>query len=343
MNKEKFSINRICIFVSILLALLFAAAAIWLYLLTENSITVCIIALLAVFVFICVLSFIAIVRKKLTYFSDMLCRELDGMMQGNIENLQFAEEESLVYKINHRLSRLYYIMLKNRQSIDRERKDLQELISDISHQVKTPLANLKIIETTLSTQKMTEEKQKEFLYAMNGQLDKLDFLMQALVKTSRLETGIIILEKKKQPIYDTLADALGGIILNAEKKNIEVLVHCPESIEISHDRKWTSEALFNILDNAVKYTPESGEIRVKAEKWEMYLKIDISDNGKGIPEKHHAKIFKRFYRESDVHDIDGIGIGLYLTREIITMQGGYVKVASSLGNGATFSVYLPVG
>ena len=161
------------------------------------------------------------------------------------------------------------------------------------------------------------------------------------IKTSRLETGIISLEKKKQPIYDTLASALGGILLNAEKKNIEVFVHCPESIEVAHDKKWTGEALFNILDNAVKYTPEGGEIRVKAEKWEMYLKIDISDNGKGIPEKHHAEIFKRFYRESEVHDIDGIGIGLYLTREIITMQGGYVKVTSGSQMGSTFSVFLP--
>ena len=151
-----------------------------------------------------------------------------------------------------------------------------------------------MIETTLIEQDMTEQKQREFLAAMGGQLDKLDFLMQALIKTSRLEAGIISLEKKKQPIYDTLAAALGGILLNAEKKNIDVLVHCPESTTVSHDRKWTSEALFNILDNAIKYTPEGGKIRVKVEKWELYLKIDISDNGKGIPEKHHAEIFKRF-------------------------------------------------
>lgn len=341
MKNEKFSINRLCIFISILLVLLFMAAALSLYLLMGSFVAVYVVTILAVLVFACIFSFIAIVRKKLTTFSDMLCKQLDEMTQGNVKNLYFAEEENLFYKINHRLSRLYRIMCENRQSITREREDLQGLISDVSHQVKTPIANLKMIETTLIEQDMTEQKQKEFLSAMGGQLDKLDFLMQALIKTSRLETGIISLEKKKQPIYDTLAVALGGILLNAEKKSIEVLVHCPESIEIIHDRKWTSEALFNILDNAVKYTPEGGKIRVKAEKWELYLKVDISDNGKGIPEKHHAEIFKRFYRESDVHDIDGIGIGLYLTREIITMQGGYIKVVSSLGEGTTFSIFLP--
>ena len=108
-----------------------------------------------------------------------------------------------------------------------------------------------------------------------------------------------------------------------------------------HDRKWTSEALFNILDNAVKYTPSGGSISVSVESWEMYLKIDISDTGKGIAENRQGTIFLRFYREEEVHDIEGIGIGLYLAREIITMQGGYIKVVSEIRKGSTFSVFLP--
>lgn len=103
-----------------------------------------------------------------------------------------------------------------------------------------------------------------------------------------------------------------GILLNAERKNISVQVECLEQLFVSHDRKWTGEALFNILDNAVKYTQAGGLIRVNVTSWEMYVKIDISDTGRGISESHYGAIFKRFYRESDVHDIDGIGIGLYL-------------------------------
>ena len=95
--------------------------------------------------------------------------------------------------------------------------------------------------------------------------------MQAMIKTSRLETGVISLEKKQQPIYDTLAMALGGIFLNAERKHIQVEVNCPETLVVSHDRKWTAEALFNILDNAVKYTPEYGSIRVCVESWEVFI------------------------------------------------------------------------
>ncbi len=294
-----------------------------------------------VFVLLCVIVFLVMVRRKLTLFSDSFCRTIDDMLSGNIEPLQIAEEESLFYKINHRLVRLYEVMRENRNSVAKERADLQQLISDISHQVKTPIANLKMINSTLMEQEVPPYKQKEFLLACESQLDKLDFLMQAMIKTSRLETGVISLEKKKQPVYDTLAAALGGILLNAEKKNIHVSVDCPEHLTVPHDRKWTGEALFNILDNAVKYTPDGGSIRVTVTSWEFYLKIDIADTGKGISEELHGTIFKRFYREDEVHDIEGIGIGLYLARKIVTMQGGYIKVASEIGKGSTFSIFLP--
>ena len=116
---------------------------------------------------------------------------------------------------------------------------------------------------------------------------------------------------------------------------------CLENLVVSHDRKWTGEALFNILDNAVKYTPEGGQICVLVESLEMYVKIDIADTGIGISEQDQGAIFKRFYREDIVHDADGIGIGLYLAREIVTLQGGYIRVTSEVGRGSTFSVFLP--
>lgn len=127
----------------------------------------------------------------------------------------------------------------------------------------------------------------------------------------------------------------------AEKKNIHISVQCKETLQIVHDEKWTTEALFNILDNAVKYTPENGSIRISVSTSEFYTKIDISDTGKGISEKNHAAIFKRFYREPEVHNQEGIGIGLYLAREIITMQNGYIEVTSELYKGAVFSVFIP--
>jgi len=120
-----------------------------------------------------------------------------------------------------------------------------------------------------------------------------------------------------------------------------VTIDCPEQLHVFHDRKWTAEALYNLLDNAVKYTEKGGAVTVSVKQWEMYVKIDVSDTGKGIAESRQASVFRRFYREEEVHDKPGVGIGLYLTREIIMRQGGYVKVVSEIGRGSTFSVFMP--
>lgn len=341
MSADKFSINRACAVGTAFLSVLSAAAVVAVVLLTKNPAVVWLVLLFVALVIVCVASFVAFLRRKLVLFSDNLCRTIDDMLNGSAAPPQSYEEENLFYKINHRLTRLYEVLRENQESMAKERASLQELVSDISHQVKTPIANLQMVNATLLEQPVPEEKRQEFLMASSGQLEKLDFLMQAMIKTSRLETGVISLDKKMQPLYDTLAAALGGILLNAERKNIHVSVACPADIVLAHDRKWTSEALFNILDNAVKYTPVGGDIQVSVQSWEFYVKVDITDSGKGIAENRQGRIFKRFYREEEVHDIEGIGIGLYLAREIVTMQGGYIKVVSTVGCGSTFSVFLP--
>lgn len=308
---------------------------------TYNIFLICCISFYIIAVISCIAVFVSLVRQKLSMFSDELCNLLDDMISFNLEGVSRTDEDNLLYKIQHRISRLYDVMRENHNAVSKERTDLQELISDISHQVKTPIANLKMVNATLLEQSVPPEKQQEFLEAMKEQLDKLDFLMQFMIKTSRLETGVISLDVKQQTIYDTLAAALGGILLNAEHKKIDVTVECSESISAIHDKKWTSEALFNILDNAIKYTPMYGKVNIRVDRWEMYTKIDITDTGIGIPEKHQGTIFKRFYRENIVHDAPGVGLGLYLTREIITKQGGFIRVTSEVGCGSTFSVFLP--
>ena len=279
--------------------------------------------------------------KRLSVFTRELCRAMDQMISGSGEPVRAADSETLFARISYRLSRLYGIMQENRRKVDEERQELQMLVSDISHQVKTPVSNLKMVTDTLLSKSVTEEERREFLQGIRNQTDKLEFLFQALVKTSRLETGAIRLEKKDGLLIDTLAIACSGIVYAAEKKNIFVTVDCPEDLRLSHDSKWTAEALFNLLDNAVKYTPAGGAIRISAEQWEMYVKLNVSDTGKGIPESNQAAIFRRFYREEEVHGEQGVGIGLYLTREIVTRQGGYIKVASEPGQGSEFSIMLP--
>ena len=284
---------------------------------------------------------IYLLRKKITLFSNSLNYCLDDMIIGK-ENIDFdLDKETLLAKLQMKLNRLYEIMKGHAKQSIAEKAAIQSLVSDISHQVKTPISNIKMYNSILQDRPVTLEKQQEFLQAMAGQIDKLDFLIQAMVKMSRLETGVLEIKPQLVSVYETVAQALSGIMLNAELKNISVSVECDEMFIVSHDPKWTVEALFNILDNAVKYTPAKGKITLSVSRWEFYTKVDIADTGKGIAETNQAAIFKRFYREPEVHDQAGIGIGLYLAREIITMQGGYVEVKSLPEHGSTFSVFLP--
>lgn len=195
-----------------------------------------------------------ILAKRLVSFTSDLCRTIDSMISGNEEPILLEEQETQFARISHRLSRWYQIMQDNRSRVDEERRELQTLVSDISHQVKTPVSNLKMATDTLLEKPMTEAERTDFIRGIRGQTDKLDFLFQALVKTSRLETGVIELNKKPGRLFDTVAQAMSGIVYAAEKKEITVSVDCPEDLTVSHDSKWTSESLFNLLDNAVKYT-----------------------------------------------------------------------------------------
>ena len=298
-------------------ALLTACAMVWLFLLT------------------------LFFAKRLSQFTSDLCQTMDSMISSGEEPIRLGDSETIFARISYRLSRLYGILQENRRKVDEERRELQTLVSDISHQVKTPVANLKMVTDTLLAKPVTEQERRDFLQGIRSQTDKLEFLVQSMGKASRLESGAITLDKKDGALLDTLAQAMSGIVYSAEQKGISVEVQCPEDLRVSHDSKWTAEALFNLLDNAVKYTPAGGKISVSVEQWEMYVKLDVADTGKGIPESRQAAIFRRFYREEEVHDQPGVGIGLYLAREIITRQGGYIKVASEVGRGSAFSVFLP--
>lgn len=342
MKLERLSVKNLCLLIGagallsmlVIIAVLYALTSDTLMLWGGAALTVCTI----VWIFLLVLFF----SKRLSVFTRDLCQTLDNMISGNEEPKQISDRETLFSRISHRLSRLYDIMQENSRKVDEERQELQRLVSDISHQVKTPVSNLKMVTDTLLTRSVTDQERIDFLQGIRSQIDKLDFLFQALVKTSRLETGAIRLEKKDCLLFGTLAQAMSGIVYSAEKKDIIVTVDCPEDLYLSHDSKWTAEALFNLLDNAVKYTLTGGRIRVSVEQWEMYIKLNVTDTGKGISEGNQASIFRRFYREEEVHDESGVGIGLYLAREIITRQGGYIKVISEIGKGSTFSVFLPV-
>ena len=231
-------------------------------------------------------------------------------------------------------------MREERQQSIQDKQTIQELVSDISHQVKTPTANIRMITDILSEHELSREKQSEFLDLMTVQTSKLDFLMQSLIKMSRLETGTFVLHPEDTRLNDTIARAMSTVLAKAEKKHIRLSADCDSRLTVKHDPKWTAEAIGNILDNAVKYTPEGGTICVSVRPWQFYTRIDISDTGIGIEEKNYNAVFQRFYRAEEAAAKEGVGLGLYLARGIITRQNGYITVKSKKGEGSTFSVFL---
>jgi len=128
----------------------------------------------------------------------------------------------------------------------------------------------------------------------------------------------------------------------AEEKELVISFEGNRPLPLLHDPKWTGEAIGNVLDNAIKYTPAGGKIKVVIERYETFARIDVADNGRGIPEAELAKVFQRFFRGASSSDTQGVGVGLYLARKIVTGQGGYMKVASEVGSGSLFSVFLPI-
>ena len=242
------------------------------------------------------------------------------------------------------------LMSKKDEENLRGKQQMKELISDISHQTRTPVANQKIYLEILKDMDLPGEA-TEFLNKLEHQTDRLDFLFQSLVKMSRLETGVIQIRKERGDLFDTLTGAMAAVVPAASKKGIALEVEGGEEklseetdknrLLLSHDRKWTEEAVYNLLDNAVKYTPEGGRVTLCVEKKEIFTEIHVRDTGKGIALERQAQIFTRFYREPEVQDLEGLGIGLYLTRKIAELQGGYVEVRSEAGKGADFCLFLP--
>ena len=279
-------------------------------------------------------------RRQVSLFADDLCETLDALLSGRQPENYQPYEDSLTAKVQGKLMQYFDIMSEGKRQSQQDKQVIQSLVSDISHQVKTPIANIKMFTNILQQHQLPPEKQAEFLRTMEGQIDKLDFLMQSLIKMSRLETGTFVLHPQEGRLADTIALAMSAVWAKAEAKEISLSADCDSSICVQHDPKWTAEALGNILDNAIKYTPPGGSVTVSVRPWQFYTRVDIADTGIGIAEEHYNDIFQRFYRDPQVASQEGVGLGLYLANGIITRQKGYISVKSKVGKGTTFSVYL---
>ena len=287
-------------------------------------------------------------------FADQVEQNLDAVIRGEKTEMNRETEDSLLGKISEKLERADHILERRARENQEEKRQIQELISDISHQTKTPLANQKIYLEILRSKignKIISKEIDTSLECLEHQTVRLEFLFDSMVKMSRLETGIIQIRKEKEDLMETVGKAVSGVVPAAEKKGIVLAVETgsevrlrgggPGELLVPHDGRWTEEAVYNLLDNAVKYTEPGGKVTLAICQREIFTEIHVRDTGRGIPLEHQAQIFTRFYRELEVHDREGLGIGLYLTRKIAEMQGGYVEVHSEPGKGADFCIYLP--
>lgn len=276
----------------------------------------------------------------LSQFSHNIEKMIDDIINGKTIPPRM-EEDTLFSQIYHQLYQLQYILNSTNSKAIEDRQNLQLLISDISHQVKTPITNLSLLLSSFKQYDLTTEEKTMFIDMMSVQLNKITSLLKSMIKTSRLENGIITLHPSLQPLNPSLLKAIKEILPSLNKKNICLVYSFQQEFMCCHDSKWCTEAFFNILDNAVKYTPENGQINIQVTRLHSYTQIIFSDTGIGIPAQEYTKIFQRFYRSPNVHNEAGVGLGLYLARNIISQQNGYITVASQPDEGTSFTVLLP--
>lgn len=278
-------------------------------------------------------------RKVLRRLNEML----DSAMDGNFE--EHAYEETELSKIETKWMRFLSSSNLARKNIEKEKSNLQGLVSDISHQTKTPVANMRLYAELLEEGLTRENPDKEQLLFMVGEMkeqaERLEFLIQALTKMSRLETNLVAVQPIRQPIEPLISQAVAQIRPKAEVCEISLKVQGNLQITACYDRKWSIEALYNLLDNAVKYSPKGSRVQVLVQEYSLYCQVCVEDEGIGITEEEIPKVFQRFYRGRQVQQKTGVGIGLYLTREIIKKQKGYVKIRSQPGQGSQISLFLP--
>lgn len=249
--------------------------------------------------------------------------------------------ENLLCRINMISEKAERNMRINMRKIENEKENVKSLVTDISHQLKTPLANVELYNTLLAEEGISDEERLEFLETEGIAIEKLKMLVDSLINISRLEADMISIDKKEENLKDCIESAISSVKADAAKKNIIIKNDIKEDCILAIDRKWTTEAIFNLLDNAVKYTAPNGKINLSLDNGINYFALNIEDNGIGIDTDEYNDIFKRFYRSRNniVQNEKGSGVGLYLVRKIMNLQDGNVMVSSEKGKGSTFTLY----
>lgn len=277
---------------------------------------------------------------------------LDDAQNGTF--FESSYDETKLSRLESRWKEFLETSVLSNRNLEAERHRLEQFISDISHQTKTPMTNIRMYTELLNeevnklsekeNEEATVDRIKKYAQEIGRQNERLEFLIDSLTKLSRLESGTLEVVAARSPVNELVKKAVSAVKPKAEKKKISFISSDAQgdtSITASFDMKWTLEALINVLDNAVKYSPEGGRVEVQLSETEMYAAVHVIDEGPGISEEDATRVFGRFFRGSDVQQADGVGIGLYLAREILSKEDGYIKVISNeKRKGGEFILYL---
>ncbi|MCI8712966.1 MAG: HAMP domain-containing histidine kinase [Ruminococcus sp.] len=279
-------------------------------------------------------------KKKDEMAMEEISRMLEKLLNG--EALKVADltyGDTLPDKIRHQVIRLSEKMKGTEARVGKERDETRKLISEIAHQMRTPLANIESY-TLLLAQSANADKRNGCFTALEKAEEKLHFLVENFIKMSRLENGIIQIRKESESLQETILSSVLMVQGGAEQKQIDICLEMDDKVSVWHDFAWLGEAIYNLLDNSVKYSENGSAIQVAVKQDELYTRILVSDQGIGIGKDEEGKIFQRFYRGKDVRRQPGLGLGLYLAREIVTLHGGFMKCKRK-EKGLDMCIFLP--
>ncbi len=269
----------------------------------------------------------------------MIDRLLDSVLSQEpvaYSDVEEGEYSALISKIRQ----IQEVLGNHARDAEKEKEQVKSLVSNMFHQLKTPLANLSLYAEILEEEGISQERRAEFADKMNRQIERFNWIVGSLSKMVKLEQNIDEFEVNNTNIRQTILDAVDAVYEKLEKKEIRLIMEPFEDRRLYHNRKWTAEVFVNLLENAVKYTGKGGSISIRVWPYEIYTEIQIADNGNGIRQEELTDIFQRFYRSPEVENVEGSGIGLYLSNLILEKEKGYIKAVSEYGKGSCFSVFL---
>lgn len=283
--------------------------------------------------------YFAVVRRvsKVMYRLGDMIESLTG---GQVEEVFPVAEDTILSRLQEQLIRLYDILRSYEEREQRMRKQLDENIGDLVHQLNTPITNIGLYTGFLDRDDLTAEERTRFLVCLEEQAQKLSWLGESFSKISRLETGIIRLKPERQCLETIILRAVGQITEKAQLRSMEITLRGEVQAEVLADIKWTAEAVFNVLDNAVKYGEAGSRIEIEAARLTNYVAVAVRNSGTVIDKEEYHKLFQRFYRGKDTGDKEGSGLGLYITRKILEEEKGYITAGRTNDGRTEFVIYL---